>query len=102
MKAAIRGDVKPKAHPLLWPQSDLPASANLPRLRFTMKRASIFCLLSFCFSAPVWADAPPCDIKPDVVYGHKMGMALTLDVLKPKSNGNGAGVLFMVSGGWVS
>ncbi|MBN2473971.1 MAG: alpha/beta hydrolase [Pirellulales bacterium] len=41
-------------------------------------------------------------ITPDVVYGHKDGMALTFDVLKPKENANGAGVLFMVSGGWYS
>src|SRR5689334_17882903 len=40
-------------------------------------------------------------ITPDVVYGHKAGMALTFDVIQPKEP-NGAGVLFMVSGGWVS
>jgi acetyl esterase/lipase len=38
----------------------------------------------------------------DVVYGHKDGMALTFDVVKPKANPNGAAVIFMVSGGWVS
>jgi acetyl esterase/lipase len=37
----------------------------------------------------------------DVVYGHKHGMALTMDVYHPEQ-GNGAGVLFMVSGGWYS
>jgi dipeptidyl aminopeptidase/acylaminoacyl peptidase len=37
----------------------------------------------------------------DVVYGHKFGMALTLDVVKP-ANPNGAGVIFIVSGGFVS
>jgi acetyl esterase/lipase len=42
------------------------------------------------------------DIKPDVVYGHKDGMALTFDVFQPKESGNGIGLLFMVSGGWVS
>ena len=42
------------------------------------------------------------EIVPDVVYGHKDGMALTFDVYKPKTNANGAAVLFMVSGGWVS
>ena len=42
-----------------------------------------------------------CQVDPDVVYGHKMGMALTFDVLKP-TTANGAGVLFMVSGGWIS
>lgn len=41
-------------------------------------------------------------ITPDVVYGHKDGMALTLDVYQPGGTANGAGVLFMVSGGWVS
>jgi acetyl esterase/lipase len=43
----------------------------------------------------------PVRIDPDVVYGHKMGMALTFDVLQP-AKANGAGVLFMVSGGWFS
>jgi len=40
-------------------------------------------------------------IEADVVYGHKAGMALTYDVLVPQ-NAHGAGVLFMVSGGWFS
>jgi len=42
------------------------------------------------------------DITPDVVYGHKDGLAMTFDVFTPKQNANGAGVLFMVSGGWYS
>jgi len=37
----------------------------------------------------------------DVVYGHKAGMALTLDVYQPQES-NGAAVLFMNSGGFVS
>ncbi len=41
-------------------------------------------------------------IDPDVVYGHKHGMALTFDVFTPAEESNGAGVLFMVSGGWYS
>jgi acetyl esterase/lipase len=41
-------------------------------------------------------------ITPDVIYGHKAGMALTYDVIRPGQNANGAAVLFMVSGGWVS
>jgi len=40
-------------------------------------------------------------ILPDVVYGHKAGMALTLDIFMPDEP-NGAAVLNMVSGGWVS
>lgn len=67
-----------------------------------MKRLASLCLLPLLFPALLRADMPPCDIKPDVVYGHKMGMALTLDVIKPRASASGAGVLFMVSGGWVS
>lgn len=40
-------------------------------------------------------------IVPDVVYAHKLGMALTFDVFKP-AQANGAGILFIVSGGWIS
>ncbi len=40
-------------------------------------------------------------ITADVVYGHKDGLAMTFDVFTPATP-NGAGVLFMVSGGWVS
>ncbi len=41
-------------------------------------------------------------IRADVVYGHKDGLAMTFDVYSPTGPANGAGVLFMVSGGWVS
>lgn len=41
-------------------------------------------------------------ITPDVVYGHKLGLAMTFDVFAPTENANGAAVLFMVSGGWYS
>ena len=40
-------------------------------------------------------------VTPDVVYGHKDGMALTFDVFTPP-RANGAAVLHIVSGGWVS
>lgn len=52
-------------------------------------------------SLNVFAQAPAPRITPDVVYGHKDGLAMTFDVYTPP-NANGAGVLFMVSGGWVS
>ena len=41
-------------------------------------------------------------IRPDLVTGHKDGLAMTLDVLTPNGNINGAAILYMVSGGWVS
>jgi acetyl esterase/lipase len=72
----------------------------------TLKRSiltSSFCvlLLAGCAIAQATAQSQV-EIVPDVVYGHKDGMALTFDVLKPKANANGAAVIFMVSGGWVS
>ena len=45
--------------------------------------------------------SPDVDIRADVIYGHKAGMALTYDVLTPQEM-NGATVLFMISGGWFS
>src|SRR4051794_8591786 len=54
-----------------------------------------------CFTAAASAQSK-IEIIPDVVYGHKDGMALTMDVVKPMANANHAAVVFMVSGGWVS
>ncbi|MCH7749295.1 MAG: alpha/beta hydrolase [Acidobacteria bacterium] len=50
---------------------------------------------------PVAVQAQEVAVTPDVVYGHKYGMALTFDVFTP-ANANGAAVLNMVSGGWRS
>src|SRR5882724_9925508 len=47
------------------------------------------------------ACAADIDIVPDVVYGHKDGMALTFDVIKPAKL-NGAAILWVQSGGWYS
>jgi acetyl esterase/lipase len=58
-------------------------------------------ILTVCASAQVMAQAQT-EIVPDVVYGHKDGLAMTFDVIKPKTNANGAAVIFMVSGGWIS
>ncbi len=37
----------------------------------------------------------------DVVYDHRDGLAFVLDVIKPEKQ-NGAGILYILSGGWVS
>ena len=42
------------------------------------------------------------EIRADVVYGHKDGMALTFDVITPKENAKGVGLLYMFSSGYVS
>jgi len=47
------------------------------------------------------ADPPGSVRVRDVVYGRKLGVALTMDVFKP-AKPNGIGVIWMVSGGWVS
>lgn len=57
-------------------------------------------IASICGSS-LWA-ADDVSLTPDVVYGHKHGLAMTLDVVTPSEKPNGAGVLFMVSGGWHS
>jgi len=50
---------------------------------------------------PVSESETDVQVTPDVVYGHKDGMALTFDVFRPP-NAHGGAVLYMVSGGWVS
>jgi acetyl esterase/lipase len=42
------------------------------------------------------------DRKEDVIYGRKFGTALTLDVITPKENANGIGLVWVISGGWFS
>ena len=57
--------------------------------------------LQSAFGVVVRGEAPK--VVTDVVYGHKDGMALTYDVFYPaEGKANGRGLLFMVSGGWVS
>lgn len=53
----------------------------------------------FCSGQPALATF---EVQPDVVYGHKDGLALTYDVFTPTQDAKGVGLLFMVSGGWVS
>ena len=69
--------------------------------------AFVLVLVALGFPVSLTAQAPPSEseadvqVTPDVVYGHKDGMALTFDVFRP-SNAHGGAVLYMVSGGWVS
>ena len=66
-----------------------------------LTRATATTLTLFCLAIPLHAQSGG-SITPDVVYGHKAGMALTFDVFTPPGEANGAGILFMVSGGWFS
>ena len=65
--------------------------------RFSMTVAALILVLCDRITAEDWRT-----IAPDVIYGHKAGMALTYDVVRPAKDANGAAILFMVSGGWVS
>ncbi len=72
-----------------------------PQVRQTLvKHLLAFLLAAALIAAPLSAGGET-EVHADVVYGHKMGMALTFDALVPADQ-NGAGVLFMVSGGWFS
>jgi len=54
----------------------------------------------------VLAADPPATVEyravEDVVYGQKDGMGLTLDVLTPKENAKGIGIILVSSGSWRS
>jgi acetyl esterase/lipase len=66
-----------------------------------LKNVALIASVVLCLAATA-AAAEKVAITPDVVYGHKDGMALTFDVLRPKERVNGAGIIFIVSGGWYS
>ena len=62
--------------------------------------------LPFLAALALTATPPPAlhakaGVTEDVVYGHKDGMALTFDVIEP-AKPNGAGILWIQSGGWYS
>ena len=63
-----------------------------------MRYFLLSCVLLWSFE--LRAQQPAID--PDIVYGHKDGLALTMDHYRPKTEANGGAILFMVSGGWVS
>ncbi len=65
-----------------------------------MKRIiCVFTLLSACIFG-IHAQQKVTRIA-DVVYDHRDGLAFVLDVIKPEKQ-NGAAILYILSGGWVS
>lgn len=65
--------------------------------------AAIAVALVACSHEAARADDAPVEIRRDVAYGHKDGLALTMDVVTPKEpKPNGAGILWIQSGGWYS
>jgi len=73
-------------------------------MRLTAPRASLPILIAaliFCLPGTGYGQEEV-SITPDIVYGHKDGLALTLDRYDPAGKKNSAAVIFMVSGGWYS
>lgn len=76
-----------------------------------MKRKSIVFIAIVFFVLPpspllapssAWVEEfPAFTRKRDIIYGRKVGLSLTMDVIAPKK-ANGLGVIFIVSGGWIS
>jgi acetyl esterase/lipase len=52
-------------------------------------------------AAPAAESEKKAEVVPDVIYGRKDGMALTMDVIKP-AKPSGAAILMLQSGGWYS
>jgi acetyl esterase/lipase len=62
--------------------------------------ALVFCVMLTAFFASGQEESAYHRTR-DVIYGRKFGTALTMDVFQP-TNANGIGVIFLVSGGWLS
>lgn len=69
-------------------------------MRFVLTAIVLFASLSIASAQDV-KDLPATRTK-DVIYGRKFGTALTFDVFTPKKDANGAAIILVVSGGWVS
>ena len=73
-----------------------------PLARIRRSALVVVAAAMLCSGVARSASALDVEIRPDLVFGHKDGLAMTLDVLSPKSGANGAAIIYMVSGGWVS
>lgn len=65
-----------------------------------MNATSLLLITSWLLTCPVTRGDDP-QVIADVVYGHKDGLALTYDVIRPAKQ-NGAAILWVQSGGWYS
>lgn len=70
--------------------------------RSSLRIIVLLCLVLLTAPSVPATDKPSYTRSEDVIYGRKYGTALTMDVFRPKENPNGAGIIFVVSGGWFS
>jgi acetyl esterase/lipase len=62
---------------------------------------SVLMVLVLASAAPAAEAEKKAEVVPDLVYGHKDGMALTLDLIRP-ARPTGEAILLLQSGGWYS
>ena len=76
---------------------------RLPRvIRHLLTAVAVLILLVGLMIGAVWLYIhPTLEVTKGIVYGHRNGKDLTIDVFRP-SNPNGFGVVLMASGGWKS
>jgi acetyl esterase/lipase len=67
-----------------------------------MRRVAALVLLASSLLGAAAAAEQPNFTRREVIYGRTYGTALTMDVFTPKKDANGAGIIFVVSGGWYS
>jgi acetyl esterase/lipase len=82
-----------------------PSRGDLPMRRCLTSSFVLFALSLAVFSGSAGelaAAEPAFERTQDVIYGRKHGVALTMDVFRPKEDANGAAVVWVVSGGWIS
>ncbi len=83
--------------------------ANLPKFRTVLSRSAVLVALALAPVSAAWtvraaegASGEWYSRSEDVIYGRKYGMALTMDVIAPKKDPNGFGIVLAVSGGYFS
>src|SRR6188474_2526840 len=82
------------------PESMLAMTSPFLRRLHMAKLVLFAAVLLAIFPSVSPAEEPPSFSREEVIYGRKFGMALTMNVFRPKQNANGVGIVFVVSGGW--
>ena len=73
-------------------------------MRFFVVISALFVLLSFIEPAQAAAptSGPSFTRQDDIIYGRSYGSSLTFDLFKPTGKSNGAAIIVVNSGGWIS